>query len=654
MEALHDPADVARLASTCRSLRAAADAPPYGGTLWRSLAARVVGAAATALHDDGGPPSTAAWRAVVAGALSLDAVHWSRRSARALQDGVADRETEDGGDDAATATPPPLRRALARSGHTATDDALGRVIVTGGVRRDGGTSGALDVVVVDARTRSVARPRSVHGAPPPARFRHAAVAVTPSECPAAADALVGVLMSSDGDDNNISWACAPAARRALSSGSTLLLFGGYAADGAEFGGPDIDVVWVAPDGSACAHAGLRAGGVPPAPRFHHTATRFTARCGGVRVALFGGEGSAVVDVAPPPHEGGVPGPPAAYVLDVAGLEWRKIAPAAGDDDYTAPPPPHPGPRALHLSTVRRHPVTHAAQLVIVGGYTGGVLQSLAAWALDLETEGGDAPPPRWHPSPAAAAEVEAATAQHSGSPLPPLLRPGDAAWTPPARQRAASWRVGERWLLVAGGSPPAGGFLADVQRLHLPTLTWRKPPACGGRPAGPARVAGHTLAGGVAFGGCLPTLVGVVPVARIDVLRLTAEPPPAPPAAAAAAAAVVAAPPAASPSSSLLGPDGAHFRVWRDTVTGRLYAERSAPAAAAVGAAAAAALPGSAELETGGGAAAADRDDSDSDSDSDSDTGGSLASDAAGGMAGGSASFEGDEEEGGRRWCVVM
>ena len=214
MESLHDPADVARLASTCRSLRSAADAPPYGGTLWRSLAARVIGAAATALHDDGGPPSTAVWRAVVAGALSLDAVHWSRRSARALQDGVAEGEADA---DASTTTPPPLRRALARSGHTATDDALGRVIVTGGVRRDGGTSGALDVVVVDARSRSVARPRTVHGAPPPPRFRHAAVAVTPDECPAAADALVGVLVSIDGGDDGGAWGDAPrrAARHRL-------------------------------------------------------------------------------------------------------------------------------------------------------------------------------------------------------------------------------------------------------------------------------------------------------------------------------------------------------------------------------------------------------------------------------------------------------
>jgi hypothetical protein len=89
-----------------------------------------------------------------------------------------------------------------------------------------------------------------------------------------------------------------------------------------------------------------------------------------------------------------------------------------------------------------------------------------------------------------------------------------------------------------GGSPAAGGFLGDVWALHLPSLAWaarrqqprqqrqegaRGPPGgvpVAGRPAGPRRVAGYTLAGGLALGGCVPTLVGVVPVAKCDVLLL--------------------------------------------------------------------------------------------------------------------------------------
>jgi hypothetical protein len=180
METLADPRDVAALASTCRRLRAASDAPPFGGALWRSLAVRTVGAAAAALHsdddgDDGesGGGDAAHWRSVVAGALTLDAVHWSRRTARRVQDGVAEEEgaDDDAGDaaagPAARATPLPLRRALARSGHAATDDGVGRVIVTGGVRRDGGTAGALDVVVVDCRSKTVTRATPASGAPSP-------------------------------------------------------------------------------------------------------------------------------------------------------------------------------------------------------------------------------------------------------------------------------------------------------------------------------------------------------------------------------------------------------------------------------------------------------------------------------------------------------
>ena len=135
--------------------------------------------------------------------------------------------------------------------------------------------------------------------------------------------------------------------------------------------------------------------------------------------------------------------------------WRggKSRPRRARGVAAAPPrrPPHPGPRALHLSTVRRNPVTHTAQLVIVGGYTGDVLQSLAPWALDLEAEGDDgdgghATPPRWHPSPAAAAEVEAAVAQHTGAPppFPHLARETPPGPPPPAsaRRRGASATAG--------------------------------------------------------------------------------------------------------------------------------------------------------------------------------------------------------------------
>ena len=34
------------------------------------------------------------------------------------------------------------------------------------------------------------------------------------------------------------------------------------------------------------------------------------------------------------------------------------------------------------------------------------------------------------------------------------------------------------------------------------------------------RIAGHTLAGLLAFGGCIPTIMGIMPVEKLDLLLL--------------------------------------------------------------------------------------------------------------------------------------
>ena len=67
-----------------------------------------------------------------------------------------------------------------------------------------------------------------------------------------------------------------------------------------------------------------------------------------------------------------------------------------------------------------------------------------------------------------------------------------------------------------------GRVLEDVQRLDLDTLEWALPPRVGAQPQGGFRGAGHTLAGLCAFGGCMPTVVGVLPVERTDLLLLGA------------------------------------------------------------------------------------------------------------------------------------
>lgn len=62
-----------------------------------------------------------------------------------------------------------------------------------------------------------------------------------------------------------------------------------------------------------------------------------------------------------------------------------------------------------------------------------------------------------------------------------------------------------------------------MQRLHVPTLTWRKPPKVSGRPSRALRrIAGHSFAGLLAFGGCIPTIMGIMPVEKLDLMLLGA------------------------------------------------------------------------------------------------------------------------------------
>ena len=68
---------------------------------------------------------------------------------------------------------------------------------------------------------------------------------------------------------------------------------------------------------------------------------------------------------------------------------------------------------------------------------------------------------------------------------------------------------------------PQGSFLDDLQQLHVPSLTWSMPPEVAGRPSRALRrIAGHTLAGLLAFGGCIPTIMGIMPVEKLDLLLL--------------------------------------------------------------------------------------------------------------------------------------
>ena len=66
-----------------------------------------------------------------------------------------------------------------------------------------------------------------------------------------------------------------------------------------------------------------------------------------------------------------------------------------------------------------------------------------------------------------------------------------------------------------------GHFLDDLQRLHIPTLTWGAPPDVLGQPSRALRkISGHTFSGLLAFGGCIPTIMGIMPVEKVDLLLL--------------------------------------------------------------------------------------------------------------------------------------
>ncbi len=64
-----------------------------------------------------------------------------------------------------------------------------------------------------------------------------------------------------------------------------------------------------------------------------------------------------------------------------------------------------------------------------------------------------------------------------------------------------------------------GVSLKDMHRLHLPSLTWGTPPHAHGD-AAQHNIAGHCLVGGLAFGGCMATILGVLPISKLDLMLL--------------------------------------------------------------------------------------------------------------------------------------
>ncbi|KAL3163403.1 hypothetical protein ABBQ32_009785 [Trebouxia sp. C0010 RCD-2024] len=399
----------------------------------------------------------------------MDHVRWWKSGSEIINSSAdqADARAFQVGD----ASGPPMKARLARSGHLST--IIGRLmVVSGGILRDG--SLCVDLVIMDLSTLTFLEPQ-IYGEVPMTRFRHTGVAVPPEQSPAIQHA-VNLLLHP--------------AQRDASQGSIILMFGGYNTMGQEFGGNQFEAVWVAHDGSAVAWVPVKTAGHAPTARFHHTTTLSD---GGKQVILYGGEGHELIDGA-----GGQP--PNVYTLDVASLTWHRRSTTCDTPDGS------PGVRSLHIATVRENPQTGHEELVVLAGYCSNVLASMEPHRLDLVTW-------QWFREP--------------GLVPKPGLR--DALVLPTPRQRTAGEVVGKKWVLMHAGSPTQflqGNFLDDVNRLHLPSLTWRLPPVVHGKPTRALRnIAGHSLEGLIAFGGCIPTIMGIMPVAKTDPLLIG--PPPA-------------------------------------------------------------------------------------------------------------------------------
>ncbi|CAL8467742.1 g7280 [Coccomyxa elongata] len=489
------PKDLANVAACCRYFYQAVYDGPFAEGLWKYWCTDLLGPGVVALHEAALPAGYRAgaifWRDLFLASHNLDRVRWWRHGAQELKSSVervdageaaetraiveaeASKIATDNADGlgeerrnavlaeaeaAAAQGGKTLKSKLARSGHTA--NLIGtRVVITGGILRDG--SLYVDIVAVNLATLEVSRP-PMGGTGPSTRFRHTLAPIRPSPGSSMEVQIIDAL----GSDKRIE------------DGELLFCFGGYNTIGEEFGANSTFVLWAAYDGSAYVWVPVKTTGQPPSPRFHHSSDSFDD---GRKVVVFGGEGYRLDDAGEGPS-------PCVYILDVDNLTWQRCNTHSPVEEHS------PGTRSLHVTTVRRSPVTGREELVVVGGYCASLLAEMKPFTLDLQTL-------YWR--------------------CWPGVKEGENLPLPTPRQRMAAMRITHDWFLVSGGSPTSGSFLEDVQRLHIPTLVWGPPPAVSGRPSRALRrIAGHTFAGLLAFGGCIPTIMGIMPVEKLDLLLL--------------------------------------------------------------------------------------------------------------------------------------
>jgi hypothetical protein len=182
----------------------------------------------------------------------------------------------------------------------------------------------------------------------------------------------------------------PADKWCVTAGHTLLVYGGCDRAAQEQGSDtELQLLWLASDGSWGAWLRVEATGEAPGPRAAHAAQPLR---GGRQVVVYGGTVGGTMQGTVAHDVGVVKGYLllSLYTLDVLTATWQK--------HYTwplnePPKPGHamigpstcPGPRRSVLSATRVSPVTGVEELVVLGGCGTDGLADFVPYALDMNT-----------------------------------------------------------------------------------------------------------------------------------------------------------------------------------------------------------------------------------------------------------------------------
>eukprot|EP00775_Hariotina_reticulata_P013606 gene13606-13731_t len=257
-----------------------------------------------------------------------------------------------------------------------------------------------------------------------------------------------------------------------STGHTFVVFGGLTPDGRDQAATQLYVLWLAADAGWGTWLLVATTGPAPAPRAFACCE---ALSGGTEVLVYGGwtngslSGTVAADVSE--YDGDLL--LCVYLLDANSLTWVRQ-------------PTRPVNEPPRVS-----PVTGQQEFVVLGGCGSDGMADLVPYALDTTTF-------VWTRGP-------------------------DLGYLPLTRVGAALMQLSPEWLLLLGGASRTGSVMNDIERLHLPTLSWHHPPRVVPSGASAARqVADSTMecaaTAGVVVGGTRRGATGDIIVPRAGLL----------------------------------------------------------------------------------------------------------------------------------------